>query len=327
MISAFGVDHGAVFSKKTSKQNRQAQGGAIAGAGAVTAGTGLIAGGVPGVRGSYKDVERLKEGTKAQKVRGAAKLGGGGILGYRRAFHEGGVKWFERVEGNKSKIKNPSPSQAFTRSRNQAKIAPELKVMRHMAGAKKAAGAALIGGSAATAYGVHRMKGEVRKDHRRGQNYNATLAGAGATGAGVTTGAGALLGHQAKKWEGRASHSIDEAGRLVPSMAGRKDPTVTDKQYAKQVKKHPGQPFPKSMYPVHSDAEMARDPKKYLSGVSHSTAKKAGALRGHAAQATHFAEVYGDTAKVVRRFRGPSAVVGTVAAGGLLAGRNKRKRR
>lgn len=326
MISPFGVDHGAAFSKKSSDK-RHAQGSAIAGAGAVTAGTGLIAGGVPGVKGSYKDIERMKKPGLKNKIRGGAKLGGGGVLGFRSAFHEGGVKWFERVEDQKSKIKNPTPSQTFTRARNQGKIAPELKVLRHLSGAKKAAGAALVGGSAATAAGIHRAKSEVRKDQRRGQTYNAALAGAGATGAAVSTGTGALLGHQEKKWARRASHSIDEAGRLIPSMAGRKNPTVTDKQYARQVKRHPGQPFPKSMYPVHSDAEMARNPKKYLHGVDHETARKAGRLRGEAAQATHFAEVYGDTAKVVRRFRGPSAVVGTVAAGGLLASRNKKKGR
>jgi hypothetical protein len=323
MISGFGIDHGDVVSKKNSDK-RHAQGSAIAGAGAVTAGTGLVAGGIPGVKGSYHDVARLKEPGLAGKARAGAKLGGGGVLGYRSAVHEGGVKWFQRVEDKKSKIKNPTPSQTFTRARNQGKIKPELQVLRHMAGAKKVAGAALIGGSAATAYGVHRAKSEVRKDRRRGQAYNATLAGAGATGAAVSTGAGAVLGRQEKKWNNRASHAIDEAGRLIPSMAGRKDPTVTDKQYARQVKRHPGQPFPKSRYPVHSDEAMARDPKKYLHGVSHETAAKAGRLRGDAAQATHFAEVYGDTAKVVRRFRGPSAVVGTVAAGGLLAGRKKK---
>jgi len=326
MISAFGVDHGGPVSKASSDK-RHAQGSAIAGAGAVTTGTGLAAGGIPGVKGSYKDLERFKEGKLGQKARGAAKLGGGGILGFRHAFHEGGVKWFERVEDKKSKIKNPTPSQEFTRARNQGKLAPEAKVLRHLAGAKKVAGAAVIGGAGATAYGLHRAKSEVRKDQRRGQSYNAGLAGAGGAGAAISTGAGHVLGRQEKKWANKASHAVDEAGRLIPSMAGRKDPTVTDKQFARQVKKHPGQPFPKSMYPVHSDEAMARDPKKYLHGVDHDTARKAGRLRGEAAQATHFAEVYRDTGKVVRRFRGPSAIVGGVAAGGLLAGRNEKKGR
>ena len=75
-----------------------------------------------------------------------------------------------------------------------------------------------------------------------------------------------------------------------------------------------------------TDSAIKRDP-KLLSGVSPDVAEKAGRLRGAAAQQTHFAEVYDNTAKVIRRGRTPGLIAATAGAGGLAASRMKPKKK
>lgn len=317
----------------TRKKDHAASGSAIAAGGAATAGVGLAAGGVPGAKSDFSSILNTKPGSgkgvkrAVSTVRGrapAAKAAPGGILGFRVSAHRGGLYGFTDQARKHALKPVDSAPDAFWRGRNAGKIAPEEKVIRHMQGGKKAAGAALVGGAAATAYGLRRARGEVKKAQRDSDKYNGALLGAGAAGAGISHGATRLLGSQHHKWAGAASNSIDEAGKLVPSIGGRQGKKLTLKQMHRHKINNPGQPYPKTMHPVVSDSDIKRDP-KLLHGVHPKVAEQAGRLRGAAAQQTHFAEVYRDTAKVVGRFRGPSAIIAGAGAGGLAMSRKKER--
>jgi hypothetical protein len=330
---------------KDKQDRRQASGAAIAGAGATTAGVGAAAGGIPGTRPNFNAVfaadDRIKnaQGKGPRKAynmaRGAApgvKATPGGILGFRISAHDLGTKYFRAQKELDDKIKKPSKKQSFYRGFNAGKIGPEESIMRGMARGQKGAHAALLGGAATTVYGVKRAaskpKEKVTKadDKRRSNLYNGTLVGAGTAGAAISHGGSKYLGRQQSKYAGRAAREVDEAGRLVPNIAGREYKKMSLRQIDKFKRANPGatdKDLPKSMYPTVKDGDIKRNP-RLLSGVPKETAEQAGKLRGAAAQHRHFSEVFGSTAKVTRRFRGPSAIVAGVGAGGLAANRNKR---
>ena len=92
------------------KKDRSASNAAITSAGAVTAGTGLAAGGIPGAKPNENAVWNMKggEGKGVKRaistVRGAAPAAPatpGGILGFRYKVHAGGLYGFDR-EGERS---------------------------------------------------------------------------------------------------------------------------------------------------------------------------------------------------------------------------------
>lgn len=314
----------------TRRKDRTASGAAITGAGAVTAGTGLVAGGVPGAKADFSSVFRMKPSSGTGVKRAVTTVTGkapvaralpGGILGFRQSAHRGGLAGFSQMRDSAKKTK--SAHEAFFQGRNAGKIAPEEKVLSHMSRARGGAAAALIGGTAVTAYGVHRSKTPVRKSQRSSERYNGALAGVGAGGLAVSAGGTKALRGQQRHWEKAATKSVDEAGKLVPNIAGREGKRLNLKQMHQHKIKNPGQPFPKTMYPKVTDSQIKRDP-KIMAGVKPSTARRAGELRGAAAQQRHFAEVYGNTAKVVGRFRAPSAIVGAAGVGGLMAARRKK---
>ena len=259
----------------------------------------------------------------------AAKALPGGILGFRTHAHRGGL--YDFTERAKEHAKKPAQtaSEAYWQGRNAGKIAPEEEIIRHMKGGRKAAGAALVGGAATTAYGMRQAKEErqrVHKAERHTDKYHGALLGGGGSVAAISHGGSKLLRGQGKKWEGRASRSIDEAGKLVPAIAGREGKKLSLKQIHQHKTKRPGEPFPKTMRPVVTDSAIKRDP-KLLSGVHPHVAEKAGRLRGAAAQQTHFAEVYDNTAKVIRRGRAPGLIAAGAGAGGLAASRMKPKKK
>jgi len=321
----------------TKRQERTASGAAIAAGGGVAAGTGLAAGGVPGGKSDFTTVLNLKEpkgktkpgrlASAAIRNRHVARAAPGGILGFRTHAHQGGMVGFEQQAAHKAGVKPPSGKEAghaFSHGYVQGKIAPEAKIIRHMKGGKKAAAGLLVGGAATTAYGLKRTK--VEKAQRHNDQYSGTLAGAGGAGLAVSAGGHKLFRGQERKWRNTANTSVDEAQKLVPGLGGRQGQRLSLKQMHKYRQKHgPDKPWPKSMTPERSMSEISRD-KKVFQGVHPEVARKAGQLRGVAAQAEHFSHVYGSTAKVVGRLRGPSAIVAGAGVGGLAASRKPDKR-
>jgi hypothetical protein len=316
-----------------NKRRREASGAAIASAGAVTGAVGLAAGGVPGTRPNGNAVFRMKPATGqglkrvASGVKGkavAADAVHGGILGFRGSIHELGTKHFEAIDAkNQAKRRgNEAKGQSFYRGYNAGKIAPEKSIIRGMKTGRKVAHGVLGAGTAATAYGVYRAKHNVKKSDNT-QKYNGALLGAGTAGAAVAHGGSKYLGAQQKKYARRASANVDRAGELVPAIAGRHGQQMTLPQMSRYKRKNPGAPFPKTMHPVVRDGDIKRNP-KLLAGVPRDTAETVGHLRGAAAQERHFAEVFGNTGKVVRGFRTPSALVAAAGAGGLAAAHRKK---
>lgn len=312
---------------------RNIAGSTLAGAGGVTAGTGLLAGGIPHAKSDFSSVFDVKrgEGKGPRKiistVRGAAparKAVPGGILGFRLSAHKGGTYGFQQFARKNARKGAQDNAEAFHHARNVGKIPAEAKVMRGMARARSGANAAFVGGVGATAEGLHLRKKPVNKRDRNTDTYNSALLGAGGAGTVISHQGSKSLGRFQRKYERAASDSVDRAGQLVPKIAGREGKKLSLRQMHQHKLKNPGQPFPKSMYPSVSDQEIKRNP-HLLGGVPKSAASAAGHLRGQAAQERHFAEVFGSTAKAVRRFRTPSAVVAATGAGGLAVSSHKKK--
>jgi hypothetical protein len=283
-------------------KDRKASGAAITGAGAVTAGTGFVAGGVPGAKANVRPITEPTPGVRGQARK--AKAVPAGILGFRHNAHAGGLYGFkQKATENAWKGPPQHAQEAYSHGRAEGKIHPEEQVLRHLKGAKRGAGLALAGGAAATAYGVRRMSSEKVKKSRREDTYSGAAVGAGAAGLGVTHGAHGVLRGQQRKWSEAAADNVAAAGRLVPSVSGQGHSEAHIKR---------------------GEASIKRNPNTFRN-VHPNVAQEAGRLRGSAIQHAHFAHVYGSTAKVVGRLRTPSAVVAGAGAGGLALSRKKDK--
>ena len=333
-VSAFGVDHGDI---SKARKKHDTSGAAIAGAGATASGVGLAAGGIPGARPNGNAVFAMKHGEGkgvrrvVSEVRGKApalKATPGGVLGFRRSIHDLGTKFFKekaRIDSAKAKP-TESATKAFFRAHNEGKIAPEEAIMRGMKVGRVASHGVLAGGVAATAYGVKRMntpKKPIKKSDRT-KRYNGALLGAGTTTAASAHYGSNYLKGQEQKYATKAASRIDEGAKLVPSTGGRHGVQMNLRQMDKYKRKYPGAEFPKTMHPVVSDSEVARH---HLKNVPNDVAAKLGHLRGAAAQERHFSEVFGNSAKAVRAARTPGAIVGAVGAGGLIASRERSKKK
>lgn len=324
---------------KSDKDRKNITASAATGAGSVVAGTGLIAGGIPGAKSDFSGVLRAGDNlaaTKGQKgprkaastIRGATpalKAIPGGILGFRLSAHHGGHIGFQQDAAAANKKPPKDKVGNFYRGRNEGKIPAEAKVIRGMTRGRHVANAALVGGAAAAAYGHHEKKKALSKRDKKSDTYSATLAGAGATGAAVSHGGAKYLDSHRDRYASEAARHVDEAGKIAPATAGRREKNWSYNKKLKYMSKNPGQPIPKGMHPSISDGAIKQHP-EMLDGVTRNAARKVGHLRGLAAQERHFSDVFGSTAKVVRGFRTPSAVVGAVGAGGLLATDTQKKK-
>lgn len=328
-----------------TKRHNEAVGTALAGAGAVGTGAGLVAGGVPGTKADFQTVmnpaiKRSQGGGKHKGANGPGtgadgahkgdsrlkarsklpKAGRAGIFGFRIDAHEGGTEHFKNLDAAHEAAGTKTAKDAFYRGHNQGKIPAELKILRSMSRGRHASNALLAGGLATTAYGIHRTKVS-KKDTDK---YHGALLGTGATAAVGSHYGSKYLDTHRRRNEAKASSNVDEAGKLVPSLAGRKKKKISDKQAGKLIRAN--KPHPLTPEPVVSDGDIGRNP-KLLEGVDHKTAEKVGHLRGTAAQERHFAHVFGNTAKVVRMGRAPSAAVAAAGAGGLVVAHHKIKKR
>lgn len=295
---------------ETKQDRRKAQGGAIAGAGGTAAGIGLVGGGIPGFKSNSSTIGNIKQGGWAKRTGAAASSLRGGIFGYRTDAHKGFLR--RQVADEKSHGGKPTTRvNHYHRGVGSGKIGPEEEIIRHMKLGRKASTAALVGGSAAAAYGVHRSKEPVKKAQHRSDSYNAGLAAGGATAAGAGYGGAKLFERQGKKWAGRAATHLDQAEKIVPNLGGHK--VTTSPRFA------PNPRVPNAR-PKKSHAAVTND-KKVLAGKSKVQAEAAGKLRGIADQESYFSGVYGKTAKLARKVPRVGLTVAGVGAGGLLASR------
>lgn len=322
-------------SNVAKRKDNTARNAAIAGAGGATAATALAAGGIPGARSDFTSVLNPKPGQGKTRVgravntavsnRNMARAAPGGILGFRVHAHEGGTAGFKEQAakiGSRKVGPDKAAQHGFSHGYTEGKIAPEEKIIRHMKGGRKAAAGALLAGGGAVAYGT--KKNKVHKAQRDTDKYHGALAGTGGAGLALTAGGTKMFRSQERKWRNVANTNVDEAQKLVPRLGGRRN-----NQDLRQYKRHlrrGGTPenFPKTMTPERSLTDIMRD-KNAFKGVSPEKAKKAGQLRGAAAQAEHFSHVYGNTGKVVGRLRTPSAIVAGAGVGGLAASGKKDK--
>lgn len=275
--------HDAFFAKK---KDRTASNAALTGAGAATATTGFVAGGLPGVKGDASQLNTLRAETpKRKKAVAGVKAGKGGLLGWRVSNHQGGTYGFKQKATLGEWYPSHKASEAFKQGRYRGKVAPEETIIRHLKTGKKAAGAAMAAGAGAVAYG-QRDKIHKRKSDR--DKLSGAAVGVGGTGLAVSGAGAAGLSHQGRRWDREYKATRGAAAKLVPALAGK------------------------------SDQGIIRSPEVFR-GVKPETARQAGVLRGAAAQQQHFAHVYHDTSRILRRGRGPSAVVAGAGGVGLAA--------
>jgi hypothetical protein len=295
------------------KRDHAASGSAIAAGGAVTAGTGLAAGGIPGVKSNVKDFieadipNMSPKGTVKALIKHpkAAKALPGGIFGFRHNAHAGGLYGYKQKATEEAWKGEPKHAHdAFFRGRNVGKIEPEEQVLRHLKGGKKVAGAAAVGGAALTAYGVHRAR-KVSKADRTEKGYQGALLGGGATLAGVAHGGKKVLDRQDRKWSAESAKNVKTARGMVPGLA------------------HPKRGPDAEASLRDADLAVRKDPNAFK-GIAPHVAQEAGRLRGAAIQQAHFANVYRGTGKAVGHLRAPGLVAAAAGAGGLALSRKKK---
>ena len=292
------------------EKDRAASNAAITGAGATTAGVGLVGGGVPGFKSNSSTIANVRQGSWAKRTGAALSSGRGGIFGYRADAHKGFLQRQqadEKAHGGKT----TSRVNMYHRGVGSGKIAPEVEIIRHMKRGKAASGVALAGGTAAAVYGAKRDK--VRKSQRDTEKYHGTLLGVGGTAAAGSIGGARVLESQGRKWSKRSAESLDAAKKIVPNMGGSEIATN------RKLISNPRVP---SVRPEKGHAAVANS-KKVLAGKSKVQAEAAGRLRGAADQASYFSHVYGKTANIARKVRTPALATATAGATGLALSRKK----
>lgn len=288
---------------KSAREKDDAKASALVGAGAVTAGAGLVGGGIPGVKSDHDTIRNIRRGKWKQRVGAGAASGRGGIFGYRTDAHQQTIDEFRARREKEKKWVDPDRPGRFNRAITAGKIEPEAEVIRHMKRGRVASNVALGAGVAATAYGVKRMKDadakkqRVSKTKSDADRYNGVLMGAGAaTALGADAGARAADG-QARKWKAREKRSLDRAQMHVERLdTGMKS----------------------------SDAAARHG--EIFEGKTNEAVEAAGRHRGAASQERYFSGVYRGTAKVARKLRAPAAAVAGITAGSLaMSNRQKPK--
>jgi hypothetical protein len=292
------------------KKDRSASNAAIVGAGATTAGAGLVGGGAPGFKSNSSTIANVRQGSWAKRTGAALSSGRGGIFGYRTDAHKG---FLQRQQADEKAHGGTTTSRVnmYHRGVGSGKIAPEEKIIRHMKAGKKASAVALVGGTAAAVYGAKRDK--VRKAQRDTEKYHGTLLGVGGTAAVGSIGGSRILEAQGRKWSKQSAVHLDEAKKIIPNVGGHE---VATNQKLISNKRVP------SVRPEKGHAAVANN-KRALAGKSKVQAEAAGRLRGAADQASYFSHVYGKTASMARKVRNPALATAAAGATGLALSRKK----
>jgi len=308
------------ISKSSRDDNRHRRQDVALGVGSVGVGTGLIGGGVPGVKATRLSADFMHSDrpvrTRAANVLRARRAG---LFGYRTNAHST-LKDFELSDEGISR-RHPGHGNAnfLRRSVEQGKVAPEEKIIAHMKTGRKASYGLLAGGAGLTAYSIASRKREeakrqrVRKaDNRRRDE---TLVAGGGTVAGGSYGLARLTEHQGRKWVGRSAQNFGEAQRLVPELGGYKERGGKNKFLGRT-----------KVRAVRAEKKVADIGDKALRGHSSQTIHAAGKLHGAALNQSYFGHVYGSMGAGMRKIAMPIGL-GAAAVGGAGIARRKREER
>lgn len=198
-------------------RNRQASGGAIAGAGGTVAAAGLAGGGVPGVRASRLMADVQSAPSRTRKAGTLARAYGGGEFGYRTNAHRTFSNF--NLAGGRT---GATRAAHYEHGIKTGKLAAEEKVIRQLKTGRRASTAALLGGTGAAIYGVRRAQGKKtfgkadRRDKSGISTTSGALLGAGGTAAGLSYGGEKLAGHAGKKWITQGLEQTRNSTKIVP---------------------------------------------------------------------------------------------------------------
>lgn len=304
--------------------------GAMVGAGTVAAGTGLLAGGVPGVKepdalniwnirgkvrgtplikpADHRNVEsRFSRSNLAHNAKILAPQPRAGILGFRAAAHQAFI----------DDSKNKKHGNAYVKGMRAGKLESEEKIVRGMRTARRATYPLTIGGIGLAAAGRHRQRvGKAASD--RAKRWGGEAVGAGLTTAAVGHGVPEVLDRYSRRYADSAKAHTVAAQRLAPHFGGLKTTPAKISDFG--VMTHPAR---QTIYPERTDRELAAD--KSADRIrTAATRATVGRHRGIAAQERHFVEVFDSTSRAVRRARGPGLALAGAGAAGLLGARQRK---
>lgn len=295
------------------------------GVGAVGIGAGLVGGGIPGAKADSRAGRQLfphlpeyqsptvkdlfHRGPIQPRVEAAARMGRGGIFGYRDDAH---ARFLRRQTGEVPYKDLTTRSNIFLRGQGAGKVAPEKKIIRHMRAGRKASYGLLAGGAGLTAYGTHKKKEPVGKASDA-ERRSAALGVAGGTIAGGSYGAARLLEHQGRKWASQSAQDIEAARKIIPELGGWTEGSRKNKRIP-------------NVKPDLSNKDVENRRRNIFHNYNRSQTEKAGKLRGSAAQGRYFSGVYGVNARRIRRIGIPAGLAaGAAGAGGVALSRRKEK--
>lgn len=313
-MSAFGVEHPTLISKRKGEKRDDIGNGVAIGAGGTAAGLGLIGGGIPGAKANRltADVAQAKWRSKPRTFSQAWRSG---IFGYRQNAHHTLRELNPKMDPKQ--VKGTGNVKTYGVGRVEGARAAEKKIISHMRSGKLASNALLLGGAGTVAYGMsnkskmfRRDKDKVKKSDNNRNKRDAAIAGGGIATGGAALGLGRFTGKESQKWLGEANEGFAAAQRMAPGLKGAK---VTTDSKGK-------------LRSVRAEIKNEDVTQGMLRGVHPETAKEAGRLRGRATQAGYFGHVYGAHSRFLNRKVAPLAF-GTAAIGGAgLYSRNRKRR-
>lgn len=291
------------FSKREDNRNGR-QGAAMTASGSVLAGTGLVAGGVPGA--NARRGPRLP-GPKGKPVTG-------GILGVRGIAHE------DIANGMKAKVQsNPLKQDLYSQGHLAGKIDAETKVMRGMKVGRRATYPLTAGGAALAIAGRKKARDSEVTKSRRSENVSAGAAAGGATLTGIGVGVPAGLRATGRRYGNASIANVNAARDLRPGLKGSKQ-TPPSYDRSGGLKKAPKD----VMYPTRTDKDIFAKPGNQSRNPG--ARRQAGVHRGKAAQQRYFAEVFNRQAKLVSHARVPGLALGAAGAAGLAHSKREKNR-
>lgn len=322
---------------RITKKDDRRSGAAMTASGTALGSTGLVAGGVPGVREpNGLEVFNVRGSTKKQRqaiknkqsfphadprgnlspvnpanlrhnLKRVAPLPRAGILGFRANVHQGFI----------TENQNKTGGDAYVRGVRSGKLDAEHKIVRGMRIGRRAS-YGLTGAGAALAYAGHR-KSKMQKRQGDFERDSATALAGGATVAGIGHVVPAGLHRYERKYATSAKHHVLAAQRLHPAMGGLETLPAKAGAFGNIVK-----PAKQTMYPAIKDSEHRKmKTSEKIRGTS--VKEQVGHHRGVAAQERHFAEVFNSTGKAIRRARNPGLAAAAAGGAGLLGSSSNRK--